>query len=77
MAEAKYVRLAAVIREQIRSGALQPGELLPSTSDLKTRYGVGNDVVRMAMVVLVNEKLVVTAQGEGRWVWPGPESRLP
>ncbi len=72
MSEKKYIRLANAIRAQIESGQLQPGDRLPSTAELKAQYGIGNDTVRWAMSILAGEKKIVTAQGEARWVWPGP-----
>lgn len=72
----KYQRLAAAIREQIQSGALPAGARLPSTANLKATYGVGNDTIRWAMKILADEGLIVTNQGEARWVAPGPDNSL-
>jgi DNA-binding GntR family transcriptional regulator len=77
MAEPKHVRLAAAIRELIDSGQLKPGDRLPSTAELVARYHVGHDTIRIAMMRLADENRIVTAQGEGRWVWPGPIRHLP
>lgn len=76
MPEPKYIRLANAIRAQIESGQLQPGDRLPSTAELKAEYGIGNETVRWAMAILANEQKIVTAQGEARWVWPGPHDPL-
>jgi DNA-binding GntR family transcriptional regulator len=77
MAERKHARLAAAIRELIDTGQLKPGERLPSTAQLVARYGVGHETIHLAMEMLAAEKRIVTAHGEGRWVWPGPARRLP
>ncbi len=72
MTAPKYRQLVDAIRAQIASGALRPGDKLPSTADLRARYVIGNDTVRFAMALLANEKLIVTRHGDGRYVWPGP-----
>jgi GntR family transcriptional regulator len=69
---AKYVRVAEAIRDQIRSGQLLPGEKLPSTAELITRYSVSYSSIRSAMLVLKAEGWVEGRQGEGVFVAPRP-----
>jgi DNA-binding GntR family transcriptional regulator len=76
MAEDKHLRLASAIRRRIESGELPPGTKLPSTRELRAYYNVGNETVRWAMRTLVDEGLVVTGHGVGRWVAPGPTDPL-
>jgi DNA-binding GntR family transcriptional regulator len=63
-----YQRIADEIRERIKSGDLRPGDKLPSTSELCTRYGVSTQVIRSVMLTLRAEGLVEGHQGRGVYV---------
>jgi DNA-binding GntR family transcriptional regulator len=63
-----YLRIAADIREQIRSGKLRPGDRLPSTRELQQQYGAGTTAIRNAMLILRSEGLVEGHQGRGVYV---------
>jgi DNA-binding GntR family transcriptional regulator len=60
-----YRQLADLLREQIHSGQLPPGALLPSEPRMQQRYGGGRETIRRAMAVLRAEGLTSTKQGEG------------
>jgi DNA-binding FadR family transcriptional regulator len=60
-----YRQLADLLREQIHSGQLPPGALLPSEPRMQQRYGGCRDTIRRAMAVLRAEGLIATKQGEG------------
>lgn len=68
MSAPKWERLADAIREQIRTGKLQPGDKLPSITELKAIYGVSYGPVRTAMIVLKAEGLIEGVPGEGVYV---------
>src|SRR5258707_7713052 len=68
MAPAKYQQIADRLRDQIDSGALQPGERLPSEPDLVTQFDASRNTVRLALALLTNQGLVVTRQGLGTFV---------
>lgn len=63
-----YDQLAAILREQIMSGELGSGSLLPSESYLQEQHGVGRSTVRHALQILRNEGLVVTIAARGTFV---------
>ncbi|MEH0842598.1 winged helix-turn-helix domain-containing protein [Micromonospora sp. CPCC 205711] len=63
-----YERIANEIRDRITSGDLQPGDKLPSISELCTHYGVSTQVIRSAMLTLRAEGLVEGHQGRGVYV---------
>ncbi|MDQ1910088.1 FadR/GntR family transcriptional regulator [Paenibacillus sp. GD4] len=63
-----YEVVAEQIKEQIVSGALKPGEKLPSTKELSERYQVGRSTVREALSALKAMGLVEAHQGEGSYV---------
>lgn len=63
-----YLRIAADIEADIRSGKLAPGALVPSLAYLAQTYGVARNTVVRAMNVLKAKKLVETRQGWGTFV---------
>jgi GntR family transcriptional regulator len=63
-----YVRLAALLREQIESGALQPGQPAPSITTLTQEHGLARQTVAKAFGLLVDEGLVVRVPGLGYYV---------
>jgi DNA-binding GntR family transcriptional regulator len=64
----KYERVASAIRDQIRTGALKPGDQLPTTQGLIEMYGVSYGSVRTALLILKAEGLIEGRQGEGVFV---------
>lgn len=61
-------RLVEAIREKIVSGALQPGDKLPTENQLCDEYGVSRTVVREAVTRLAADGLVLPRQGAGVFV---------
>jgi GntR family transcriptional regulator len=66
-AEPLYVRLKEAIRDRIGSG-MQPGDKLPSETELVETYGVSRMTVRLAMGALENEGVIVRKQGKGTFL---------
>jgi GntR family transcriptional regulator len=62
------MRLAALIREQIASGKLAPGDRLPPIAVLRRDYGHSRQTVGKAMRVLEGEGLIFRVQGLGYYV---------
>ncbi|GGK60021.1 hypothetical protein Ppa06_26230 [Planomonospora parontospora subsp. parontospora] len=65
-----WEQLAAILRERIRSGDLEPRQVLPSESQLQQEHGVARGTVRRAMQALGEEGWTVTVQGRGTFVAP-------
>ena len=65
-------RIAADLRQAIRSGEYRPGHQLPSGSALMARYTVARQTVQNAIDVLRLEGLVVGRQGAGWFVRERP-----
>jgi DNA-binding GntR family transcriptional regulator len=63
-----YLQLAALLREQIRSGELAPRSRVPSLTDLAAEHGVADMTVRKALRVLIDEGLIETRPGRGTFV---------
>ncbi|MBW1604714.1 GntR family transcriptional regulator [Streptomyces sp. JJ66] len=63
-----YVQITNALRAAIRTKTLEPGERLPSQSDLTKRYGVSRATVQRALRDLQDEGLLVARQGSGVFV---------
>ncbi len=68
-------RLASRIAQQIDSGALTPGDRLPTEQQFATAYGVSRTVVREAVHQLKSQGLVRSRQGSGVFVTAPPAHR--
>jgi DNA-binding transcriptional regulator YhcF (GntR family) len=63
-----YIQVAGALRAAILTRTLEPGDKLPSGSQLAARYGVARMTVQQAIRVLRDEGLVVSRQGSGVFV---------
>jgi len=68
VAERLSDRLAALLSSQIESGALRPGDRLPTEQQLAGQHGVSRTVVREAVHQLKSRDLLVSRQGSGVFV---------
>lgn len=66
----KYVRLGQELREQIVSGALKPGEKLPTVARLRAQFGVSVTTLDKVLTALEQDGLVTRSQGSGIYVAP-------
>ena len=65
-----YQQLASLLRKQINSGELSPGDRVPTEAELSERYNTSRNTVRLALDVLRNEGLLTSQQGRGSFVQP-------
>ena len=63
-----YTQLIAQIQQKIVSGALEPGERLPSVRDLAAEAGVNPNTMQRAMMEMEREDLVYSQRTAGRFV---------
>ena len=63
-----YRQLAAILRDQIESGELAPGQQLPSVITLAGTYELAVPTVRKAITLLKDEGLVTGVAGYGTFV---------
>lgn len=61
----KARKLYLVLRDGLRSGAVRPGDRLPSEPELAARHGVSRVTVRRALDVLAMEGLIERRPGSG------------
>ena len=74
--ERPYLRIAAAIRHRIATGALRPGDRVPSTRQVVREWGVAMATATRALAVLRDEGLVITRPGSGTVVRaPDPPAR--
>lgn len=75
-----FREVAALLREEIRSGRLRPGDRVPSERDMPQVYGIAIETGRRAIRLLASEGLVVVQHGHPTRVAGEPERtevRLP
>ncbi|MGC8778569.1 MAG: GntR family transcriptional regulator, partial [Candidatus Caldatribacteriaceae bacterium] len=73
-----YQQLKNILKGQILSGILKPGDQIPSETDLSRIYGVSQITVRQAVKSLVEEGFLYRKQGRGTFVAsPKLRRRLP
>ncbi|ALS27104.1 GntR family transcriptional regulator [Paenibacillus sp. 32O-W] len=68
--EFRYSKLANILREQILSGYIKPGQFLMSENDLCRHYGISRTSVRKSLDQLMKEGLIVKKVGQGTIVSP-------
>ena len=68
--EPAYAQIAKFLRQSMSTGALRPGDQLPSEAQLCERYGVSPMTVRRAINALVEQGVVIAEQGRGTFVKP-------
>ena len=73
--QAKWAQIADGIRAGVLSGAIAPGDKLPSTSELCRQHGVSAIVVRQAINALKIEGFLEGVGGVGVFVAERRESR--
>ncbi|MBI5303909.1 MAG: GntR family transcriptional regulator [Chloroflexi bacterium] len=66
--EPAYAQLANILRRQVATGVFQPGDQLPSESQLVGRFDVSPMTVRRAINLLADQGVISTAQGRGTFV---------
>ena len=63
-----YSQLAGIIRKQIETGELKPGQKISTFQELMEKYNVSLSTVKLAMSNLVSEGLLYSRQGRGTFV---------
>jgi GntR family transcriptional regulator len=63
-----YYQLRKFITDRIDSGAWQPGDRLPSESELRNQFGISRTTVRQALGELTSQGLLTRIQGKGTFV---------
>ena len=69
-----YVQLVAQLELYIISGALPPGERIPSVRDLAVMAKVNPNTMQRALTELEERKLIFTERTNGKYVNSSPEA---
>src|SRR5688572_27093387 len=68
-----YRRLLGSLRDDIDSGRLQPGDLIPPETEIARSHRISRHTVRQAIVELAREGLLRRERGRGTYVAQRPE----
>jgi DNA-binding transcriptional regulator YhcF (GntR family) len=63
-----YVQVADMLRDEIKRGAIRPGERLPSVRDLSVRFNIASVTVQSALRVLRDEGFIASRSTRGYFV---------
>lgn len=63
-----YYQLADDLKQQIESGKLKPGDIIPSESQLGAAYNISRMTVRRGLALLIESGLIETVKGKGNFV---------
>lgn len=63
-----YRQLYDTLRQQISTGALQPGDPLPTEEQLTEAYGISRVTTRKALQLLADEGLLIRHPGKGTYI---------
>lgn len=70
MNKPRYLQIAEQLIDQINSGELAAGSILPTESELQERFGVSRVTIRKSMKLLVDKDLLFRKRGSGTYVKP-------
>lgn len=68
-----YLQIVQEMTLRILSGALQPGQKLPSVRELALEFGVNPNTMQRAMAEMEQDGLVYTKRTSGRFLTDQPE----
>ncbi|GAA0723984.1 GntR family transcriptional regulator [Dactylosporangium roseum] len=71
-----HKQLVDILRDQIDSGALPPGSVLPSEIYLAQTYELSKTAVRRALELLLNEGLITKTKGKPTTVRERPQRKV-
>ena len=61
----KYQRIASTLQDEIKTGKLSPGQMLPTEEQLTQRFSASRQTIRQALSVLVEAHLITKQRGSG------------
>lgn len=64
----KYQQVADTIIEQIKSGAIAPGDRLLTAKQMRERFGASYGTIRSAILILKSQGYIEGRQGDGMYV---------
>lgn len=67
-----YLQITEILRQNLDRGTWQPGDLLPTISELSEKYSVAKVTIRQALKILEEDGLLESRRGRGTTVLPPP-----
>ncbi len=67
-----YLQIVEQVRQRVTSGALRPGDQLPTVRQMATELRVNFNTIARAYRLLDEAGLISTQQGRGTYIWEGP-----
>jgi GntR family transcriptional regulator len=67
-----YYQLFQILKKQIDSGELNPGDIIPTENELMDQYGISRATVRQAILQLVNDGYLRREKSKGTFVTTPP-----
>jgi GntR family transcriptional regulator len=71
-----YIQIMDLIKKQMISKEIMPGEKLPSVRDMSKHLEVNPNTVQRAYIEMEREMLVYTKRGQGTFIVDDPEVAL-
>lgn len=68
MTAIKYMQIMGDLKEQIESGVLLPGDMLPSENNLSSLYGISRMSTRKGLLLLAEKGYIYSVPGKGYFV---------
>ena len=68
-----YQQIYEILRTELARGVWQPGDLMPTETDLVERFSVSRIIVRQALDMLVKDGLIYRQRGKGTFVCASPD----
>jgi GntR family transcriptional regulator len=68
----KYIRVVTELRRRIEDGTYQPGDMLPSESQLVREFGIGRTMIVRALQMLQHDGWIAREHGLGSYVKARP-----
>lgn len=63
-----YIQLQRILKEEILKGKYEEGQMIPSETQLSSKYGITRATVRKAISILANEGYLHQVHGKGTFV---------
>lgn len=64
----KYQQLSQMLRRQVKTGRLKPGDRLPSFAEMRDQYGVSQTTIERVFNSLEQDGLIIREHGRGTFV---------
>lgn len=71
-----YIQVRDILKDRINTGALNPGDQLPSENEISSAFNISRMTVRQAIQELIREGFINIRRGEGTFVNSAPRTQM-